>query len=202
MRIQLTPCPSPLRPRSCMRFQFNSFQWQCDAMRFDSILFWLSLSAWLPVFPVCFSGGACRTCWFAYQHLSLSLMRLLLPHSWQRNQCLSTALHQSSRSDSIYIYLHFSPTLPPLSATLSLSLLICQIDLYLLVEANEDKCLRISLWAVLSSRLIDMWVEPRGKFEFRLIERTWKENCGCLAFFWTCLHKSEGWKPMPLKRAW
>lgn len=29
----------------------------------------------------------------------------------------------------------------------------------------------------------------KGENEFRLIERTWKENRACLAFFWTCLHK-------------
>lgn len=153
--------PSPPHPRTCLRFQFNSFQWQCDAMRFDSILFWLSLSAWLPVFPVCFSRRRLSNLLICLSALVAVVVATQLA---KKSMLTSTALHQSRRCDWIYIYLHFpfpfshSPALP-----LSPHFLIRQIDLYLLLEPNEDKCLRISLWAVLGSRLIDMWVEPRGK---------------------------------------
>lgn len=155
--------PSSPHPRSCLRFQFNSFQWQCDAMRFDSILFWLSLSAWLPVFPVCFSRRRLSNLLIC---LSALVAVVVATHCWQRNQCLHLQ-HYISRGDAIeyiFIYIFQYPNLPlSLTSSLSTHFLIPQIDLYLLLEPNEDKCLRISRWAVLGSRLIDMRVEPRGK---------------------------------------
>lgn len=61
--------PSSPHPRTCLRFQFNSFQWQCDAIRFDFVLikserlatsFSSVLFAAAPVEPVDLPISTCR----------------------------------------------------------------------------------------------------------------------------------------------
>lgn len=126
---------------------------RCDAMRFDFVLikserlatsFSSVLFAAAPVEPVDLpiSTCRCRCCHTVGKEINAYIYSITSVEAIRLN---------------IYLFTFSIPILPlSLTSSLSTHFLIPQIDLYLLLEPNEDKCLRISRWAVLGSRLIDM----------------------------------------------